>query len=146
MLLFKKKEVVLGNIEKGYTCFSCVWCSSIVKGGNGMSPHKGNTIRIKDLSTCDTKNVIEEYMLKWSCGLAYLGQTSRLVKECIKEHRRSIRNFEAGAPTNTPLSRHFATHGHNQIQLKWPVLDTGTKDWEIFRNYSCNAKQYGLKN
>ncbi|OCT80021.1 hypothetical protein XELAEV_18026837mg [Xenopus laevis] len=47
---------------------------------------------------------------KIPCGLAYVGQTSRAVKERIKENRGNIRNFKIGTQSDTPVSRHFASH------------------------------------
>ncbi|OCT57669.1 hypothetical protein XELAEV_18003126mg [Xenopus laevis] len=57
------------------------------------------------------------------CGLVYTGQTSRPVKERIKEHRSNIRNFKAGTQTDTSISRHFSIFKHNLSQLKWQVLE-----------------------
>ncbi|OCU01028.1 hypothetical protein XELAEV_18006810mg [Xenopus laevis] len=71
-------------------------------------------------------------------------QTSRSVKECIKEHRGSIRNLKAGTPTDTPVCRHFATRGHNQIQLKWLVLEQ-VKLPKRGGNIHKLLLQYGLK-
>ncbi|XP_041420362.1 uncharacterized protein LOC121394192 [Xenopus laevis] len=111
-----------GPPKKGtYACLNCICCSSIIKGDTVNHPTKGNIIRLKDFCTCETKNVI--YMLKCPCGLAYVGQTSRSVKERIKEHRGNIRNYKVGTQSDTPVSRHFTSHGHSLIQLKWLVLE-----------------------
>ncbi|OCT76224.1 hypothetical protein XELAEV_18031426mg, partial [Xenopus laevis] len=118
----QQKKLFWGSPKKGtYPCLNCICCSSIIKGDTVCHPTKGNAIRLRDFCTCETKNGI--YMLKCPCGLAYIGQTSRAVKERIKEHRGNIRNFKTGTQSDTPVSRHFASHGHNHIQLKWLALE-----------------------
>ncbi|OCT91664.1 hypothetical protein XELAEV_18014723mg, partial [Xenopus laevis] len=118
----KRQAPFWGPPKRGtFACLNCICCSSIIKGESVSHPTKGNTINLRDFSTCETKNVI--YMLKCPCGLAYIGQTSRAVKERIKEHRGNIRNFKPGTQSDTPVSRHFAFHGHNQMQLRWLVLE-----------------------
>ncbi|OCT68805.1 hypothetical protein XELAEV_18040096mg, partial [Xenopus laevis] len=72
-------------------------------------------------TTCETKFVV--YMLKCPCGMAYIGQTIRMAKERIKEHRNNIRNFKVNTATDTPVSRHFNSLGHNASQLRWLILE-----------------------
>ncbi|OCT97473.1 hypothetical protein XELAEV_18009697mg [Xenopus laevis] len=84
-------------------------------------PTKGTPIKIIDFFTCKTKTVV--YMLKCPCGMAYIGQTIRSVKERIKENRNNIRNYKANAATDTSVSRHFYNHGHNLSQFRWLVLE-----------------------
>ncbi|OCT65591.1 hypothetical protein XELAEV_18041829mg, partial [Xenopus laevis] len=82
---------------------------------------KGTPIKLNDYATCESNYVI--YMLKCPCGQAYIGQTTRAVKERIKEHRGNIRNFKPGTATDTSVSRHFSNSCHNLNQLKWCVLE-----------------------
>ncbi|OCT92625.1 hypothetical protein XELAEV_18015682mg [Xenopus laevis] len=62
-------------------------------------------------------------MLKCPCGIVYVGQTIRKVKERIKEHKGDIRNFKKDTATDTPVSRHFNMNKHHVSQLKWLVLE-----------------------
>ncbi|OCU01983.1 hypothetical protein XELAEV_18007742mg, partial [Xenopus laevis] len=117
-----KKSRFLGKPKKGtFPCLNCICCASIIKGNTVNHPTKGTKINLKDYTTCDSKHVV--YMLKCPCGLAYIGQTSRAVKERIKEHRGNIRNFKMGTATDTCVSRHFYSKGHNVSQLKWMNLE-----------------------
>ncbi|OCU00394.1 hypothetical protein XELAEV_18006169mg, partial [Xenopus laevis] len=97
-----------------------ICCASIVKGNTVSHPTKGTQIKLSHYTTCDSKYVV--YILKCPCGLAYIGQTIRAVKDRIKEHRGNIRNFKMGTATDTSVSRHFHM-GHNVSQLKWMVLE-----------------------
>ncbi|OCT84599.1 hypothetical protein XELAEV_18022752mg [Xenopus laevis] len=100
---------------------SCVCCSSIIKGDKVQHPTKGNNIQLHSYATCETGHVV--YMLKCPCGIVYVGQTIRKVKERIKEHKGDIRNFKKETNTDTPVSRHFYTNKHHVSQLKWLVLE-----------------------
>ncbi|OCT84960.1 hypothetical protein XELAEV_18023121mg, partial [Xenopus laevis] len=120
--LKKERKLLWGPPKRGiYACLNCVCCSSIIKVETICHATKGNTIHFRDYTTFDTKNVI--YMLKCPCGLAYVGQISRAVKERIKEHKGNIRNFTKGTQSDTLVSKHFTSCGHHQIQLKWLVLE-----------------------
>ncbi|OCT79066.1 hypothetical protein XELAEV_18030162mg [Xenopus laevis] len=112
----------MGKTKKGtFPFLNCICCSLIMKGNTVNHPTKGTPIKLKDVSTCDTKYVV--YVLKCPCGMACIGQTIRSVKVLIKEHRNNIRNFKTDTATDTPVSRHFYNQGHHLSQLRWLVLE-----------------------
>ncbi|OCT98530.1 hypothetical protein XELAEV_18010766mg [Xenopus laevis] len=63
------------------------------------------------------------YVLKCPCGMLYVGKTIRTVNTLIKEHKRTIRNFEPNTYTDTSVSRNFLKAKHHVSQLKWKVLE-----------------------
>ncbi|OCT95562.1 hypothetical protein XELAEV_18013250mg [Xenopus laevis] len=122
-----------------------VCCSSVMKSSTVNHPMKGTPIKIKNVFTCETKFVV--YMLKCPCGMAYLGQTIRMVKERIKEHRNNIRNYKTNTATDTPVSRHFHNQGHNVSQFRWLVLEkiTQTKRGGDVRKSLGQREAYWIK-
>lgn len=75
-------------------------------------------------------------MLKCSCGNAYVGQTSRSIKNRLNEHRSSIRLFktktappqEEGSDKKqkygeTWVEKHFFENGHQVGDLKWQIVE-----------------------
>ncbi|OCT63280.1 hypothetical protein XELAEV_18044379mg [Xenopus laevis] len=79
--------------------------------------------------------------------MAYIGQTIRMVKERIKEHRNNIRNYKINTATDTPVSRHFHNEGHNVRQLRWLVLEriTQTKRGGDVRKSLGQREAYWIK-
>ncbi|OCT73032.1 hypothetical protein XELAEV_18036011mg [Xenopus laevis] len=117
----KQSSLFKGPPKKGtFPCLNCICCASIIKGDIVYHPISGKAIQLKSYATCESVNAI--YLLKCPCGLVYIGQTSRAVKERIKEHKSNIRNFKAGSQSDTSISRHFSFAKHNVSQLKWQVL------------------------
>lgn len=47
---------------------------------------------VKEQYTCNSSNVI--YALKCPCGKMYIGQTSRMTKIRLNEHRSAIRTYQ----------------------------------------------------
>ncbi|OCT81575.1 hypothetical protein XELAEV_18028398mg [Xenopus laevis] len=74
---------------------------------------------MKHYATRNTSSVV--YLLKCPCGNIYIGQTSRCVKERIKEHKGNIRNFVPNK--DTMVSRHFSENQQNVSQLRWLVVE-----------------------
>ncbi|XP_041446981.1 uncharacterized protein LOC121403153 [Xenopus laevis] len=113
---------LLRSWKKGtFPCMGCVCCSSVTKGDTVYHPITGKKYKLYSYATCDTAGVV--YLLKCPCGMVYVGQTSRQVKERIKEHKADIRNFKPNTQTDTSVSHHFHDKVHNQAQLKWQVLE-----------------------
>lgn len=54
-------------------------------------------------------------MLKCPCGLAYIGKTSRPLKNIISEHRCVIGNHDQ----KSPVSHHFKRMNHNVSCLSY---------------------------
>ncbi|OCT63996.1 hypothetical protein XELAEV_18045094mg, partial [Xenopus laevis] len=118
-----KQNLFVGTPNRDLSVFKLHFLYSIIKGNTVGHPTKGTPIKLNDYATCESNHVV--YMLKCPCGQAYIGQTTRAVKERIKEHRGNIRNFKPGTATDTSASRHFQSSGHNLNQLKWCVLEKG---------------------
>lgn len=121
------KQLTFAPQKRGtFPCLNCCNCSAIIKGENIHHPSQGHKIKVKNYYTCTSKNVI--YLIKCPCGLAYVGQTSRMVKTRISEHKSTIRSFQKD-PTKfeekkeTSLARHFHTHKHVVSDLKWQIID-----------------------
>lgn len=115
----------MGNIIS--PCIKCSNCSAILKGDYITHPSLGHKIPIKGFFSCESKGVI--YFLKCPCGLGYVGQTSRIVRTRITEHKSKIRQFIGGSEPNegsdseTAVARHFLEHRHQVSDLKWCVLE-----------------------
>ncbi len=56
----------------------CQHCDLTYKCKQFYHPHTCKAFNIKGIMSCKTNNVI--YMLKCLCGLAYIGKTSRPLK------------------------------------------------------------------
>ncbi len=63
--------------------------------------------------SCKTANVI--HLLRCSCGLCYVGKTSRPLKIHISEHRCAIRHRDP----KSPVAQHFANSRHSVSTLQY---------------------------
>ena len=73
-----------------YKCGSCAWCTKHYKNILLQTPrHPGRKIPVRGIISCKTKGVV--YLITCPCGKAYVGQTKIHLKQCIAEHRSSIR-------------------------------------------------------
>ena len=67
---------------------------------------------------CETDNVV--YMIKCQkCNSCYIGETERMLKERISEHKGYIRNNNA----KEPVGAHFNSPGHDLSDLKVIILE-----------------------
>ncbi|CAH2329952.1 Hypothetical predicted protein, partial [Pelobates cultripes] len=114
----KKQVRFFSEPKKGtFPCLNCSHCSSVIKGEYFVHPRSGKKFFVKDFYTCNSDFVV--YILKCPCGLLYVGETIRPVKERIGEHKRSIRAALQHDAVEAPVPRHFKTCGHNVNQLSW---------------------------
>lgn len=96
-----------------HNCGHCKACqdSNILKRKRILkefiSQDERQTYKLRDFSTCNTKNVV--YLIQCPCGLRYVGRTSTKLKTRIREHWRNIR---IGLHTHN-LSIHYKLK-HNQ--------------------------------
>ncbi|CAJ0952210.1 unnamed protein product [Ranitomeya imitator] len=72
---------------------------------------------IRGYYTCDTNFAI--YIVKYPCGLLYVGETTQHVKDRIASHKSTIRCGK----TWLPLQDHFLKHHHSVAQLKFQVVE-----------------------
>lgn len=63
------------------------------------------------------------YALKCPCGLLYVGETSRPVKQRITEHNNNIRL----AKVRNPVAAHFVEMRHQVAQLTFLILEVVEK-------------------
>lgn len=103
------QEIPHGN----YRCGHCAQCNFTQKTKTFNHPRTGKRFQIKGIISCHTQNVI--YMLKCPCGLAYVGKTTRPLKQRIAEHRSNIRNHDK----KSPVALHFSQSQHNVSTLKY---------------------------
>lgn len=64
-----------------FPCLHCAHCSNVIKGSTFTHPRKVRPIPIWGFHTCDTSHVV--YLLKCSCGLLYMGETSQRMKDFL---------------------------------------------------------------
>ncbi|OCT62596.1 hypothetical protein XELAEV_18043680mg [Xenopus laevis] len=81
----------------------------------------GTPIIIRGYYTCATTFAI--YRIKCPCGLMYVRQTSRTVRERIREHKSAIRTKKV----EQTVASHFVEKGHGVQQLKYqaPTMRRG---------------------
>ena len=58
------------------------------------------------------------------CTGAYVGQTGRSLGQCVKEHKRALKNFDV---TSSGLSEHALESGHRVVWTKAAVVDSHQK-------------------
>ncbi len=68
-------------------------------------------------------NVI--YLLRCSCGLCYVGKTSRPLKNRISEHRCAIRHRDP----KSPVAQHFANSRHSNSTLQYIGIEGVKCPW-----------------
>ncbi|OCT97434.1 hypothetical protein XELAEV_18009658mg [Xenopus laevis] len=79
--------------------------------------HKGIPLKINGHFTCPSTFVV--YVIKCPCGLQYVGQTSRMIKVRIREHKSAIKTKKI----EQAVACHFIEKGHGVQQLKFQVVD-----------------------
>ncbi|CAJ0965043.1 unnamed protein product [Ranitomeya imitator] len=76
----------LSNPKTGtFPCLSCNQCNNVLKGNVIHHPHTGMRYPIDGFFTCNTNFVV--YLIKCSCGLLYIGETTQTVKYRISKHK-----------------------------------------------------------
>eukprot|EP00079_Xenopus_tropicalis_P034390 XP_017948161.1 PREDICTED: uncharacterized protein LOC108646244 [Xenopus tropicalis] len=88
-----------------YRCGSrqCITCNFVLKTQSFTSFMTNKTYKINHYINCNTKNVI--YLLMCTkCNKQYIGQTSRKLKDRIREHILNITNEHS----KTTVAKHFA--------------------------------------
>ncbi|OCT76302.1 hypothetical protein XELAEV_18031503mg [Xenopus laevis] len=94
-------------------------------------PQKWTAIKIKGYHTCLSFYAV--YSVKYPCGLMYVGQTTRQIKDRIWEHKSDIkRNVR-----QNPMACHFVDTGHTVAQPRFQIL----QHIPILRRGGDRAKQ-----
>lgn len=101
-------QTLLAPLPKGnYPCGHCAQCNNTYKTGFFNHPHTGKKFKIKGTITCASTSVV--YLIRCPCGLAYVGKTSRQLKQRMSEHKSSIRRNDR----DYPVAVHFNDLKHD---------------------------------
>lgn len=96
-----------------YRCGNCAQCNNTWKTDHFSHPHTGKKFSIKSVITCASTHVV--YMLRCPCGLAYVGKTTRKLKQRISEHKSTIRRNDR----DYPVAVHFNDKHHDIASLRF---------------------------
>ena len=106
---------------------NCAACP-FVKEGNSVKVGSNEKWQIRKKVNCLTYHCI--YMLECKkCGKRYIGETGRLVKARLSDHRGYISNQVIGVATGD----HFNLPGHSLADLSITVLERVKKNDESYR-------------
>lgn len=104
----RHSQTLLSPLPNGnYRCGHCAQCNNTVKTFSFNHPHTGQKFPIKSIIMCTSTNVV--YLIRCPCGLAYVGKTSRQLKQRISEHKSSIRRNDR----DYPVAVHFNDFKHD---------------------------------
>ena len=98
----------------------CSCCSFVTEGTKLKSSHSTYTANISSRSNCESSNIV--YCItcsKPSCGLQYIGETKRSLKERFGQHIGYVRSQNLIQPTG----KHFNLPGHSLEQMRVTVLE-----------------------
>lgn len=102
------------STQSSSKCFhpNCKTCPHITQTRTFFNTSKNKTFQIKHNANCLSKNLI--YLIKCACcGLQYVGETGRTLRERISDHRSCVLNKKP-----TSISAHFNSPGHSIRHLK----------------------------
>ena len=119
------------RVVKGMTkcAKNCTACPFVLKG-KAIKIDKKNTWKIERPVNCNTFNCI--YMIeceKDMCKQRYIGQTGRILKFRIDEHRGYVSN----QVTSKATGAHFNLPGHSLANMKFTVLEQVKYNSEPYR-------------
>ena len=114
------------GMKRCLKCCICpyVHCTNFIKS----SSSDDFLLNVKSSYDCRTSNVI--YLIEClKCKKQYVGQTSRSLKERIKEHLGYIRNSKISEPTGS----HFNLPGHDISMLQVSILEKCKLESKVYR-------------
>ncbi|XP_069613227.1 uncharacterized protein [Ranitomeya imitator] len=100
-----------------FPCLNCSQCHNVLKGSSFHHPRSGKSYRIPGYFTCASSWVI--YLIKCSCGLLYVGETTQPIRDRVSKHKSTVRCKNL----LLPIPLHFNNHGHNVSQLQFQVIE-----------------------
>ena len=106
-------------------CTACPY----IKEGKHWTINKTHW-RIEKKVNCNTYNVVYAIICKKdTCGKVYIGETKRLLKFRLADHRGYVVNKD----TTTATGQHFNLPGHNLADLSITVVEQVRKNDLIYR-------------
>ena len=125
--IFKDKPLIgykrLPNLKDLLTR-KCTYCPKLTKVDKITSFHTKKTFKCINLPprhryTCELSNVI--YIINCTeCGLQYIGETKRPIRQRMYEHYRSVQKFND--LNSTPVSRHFTQPKHSVRNMEFSIV------------------------
>lgn len=108
----------LSGIPSGnYKCSNCAQCGYTTRCKHFTHPHSGKELAIRGTITCSTTFAV--YLIKYPCGLAYVGKMNRALRKRISEHRSDIR---CGDERN-PVAAHFKKSRHSMSSFRYSGIE-----------------------
>jgi hypothetical protein len=102
----------------------CSLCPFVADSNKFNDSHGNKTYQTKGHFTCNSDHVI--YILECKkCKKAYVGQTSKTIRERIYRHTYDIRR---GILNNTAVSRHFNQPDHNINLVSIKIICSGSRN------------------
>ena len=100
-------------INRDSNCAQLPQCNNTQKTSHFSHPHTGKLFPINSIITCASTHVI--YLIRCPCGLAYVGKTTRKLKQRMSEHKSSIRRNDR----DYPVAVHFNDAHHDISSLRF---------------------------
>ena len=120
------RRQIQGMKQCGKACTACPY----VHPGKKIKIDQNETWQVKRDVNCNTYNCI--YMIqcqKEKCGQKYIGQTGRIIKHRIADHRGYITNQVLARATGA----HFNLPGHSLADMRYTVLEQVRYNNEAYR-------------
>ncbi len=106
-MLVKSRLPTQGPINPPKTNCNCITCNHWIKTSTITSKSTGETFPIDTTIHCQSRNII--YMIECQkCGLQYIGESSRTLRERYTEHRSKINK-----QYDVIIARHFNYPDHS---------------------------------
>ena len=106
----------------------CKTCSLINPSPVFKSFTTGLRYRVRSFGgNCVTANVV--YLITFSCGQIYVGETCQPLKDRMTGHRFAIKHSD----TRQPVASHFIEHGHCMSDVSVAIIEQTASDKERFR-------------
>ena len=102
----------------------CTYCPKLKKLDQITSFHRKRIFNCQSLPpknklTCELSNVI--YIINCNqCGLQYIGETKRSIRNRMYEHYSSVQKFQPDKAT--PVSRHFTQKNHSVKSMEFSIV------------------------
>ncbi|CAJ0962728.1 unnamed protein product, partial [Ranitomeya imitator] len=107
-LLPREKQCFLHRPKMGtFQCLHCAQCNNVLKGKKLIYPLSGKGFKVQGFFTCDSSFVV--YIIKFPCGMLYMGETSQPIRDRISKHKSTIRCKNL----LLPIPNYFITKGYN---------------------------------